>query len=147
VWLASCPCQAMQIGVNFTAVAEKKPLAQRILSKTCGDACLFNDLAQLGLASSSECLRHTDRRHCNLATNIDVISAGLPCHPFSFARYTGGTSQNTGPTEQHEEYTLVMETFPEVIRARRPGLGAKLFSDHGGGGEFSYFFLGRGSSS
>ena len=50
----------------------------------------------------------------------DLVTAGLPCQPFTFYRWTGGHTANTGKAEQHEGYYTTMDSFKINLQERRP---------------------------
>ena len=80
--------------------------------------CIFAS-AQEHTRGAGHCLTHI--RECKLKTTCDLMSAGLPCHPFSFMRYKGGKTQDSSAVQEHSEYRLVMEDFPAAVASRKPG--------------------------
>ncbi len=110
--------------VTFVAAADKKPVCRELLMQQNPGMCVWPDMRDLKGKTGSECCQH--RRMCVNDDPIDVLSCGLLCHPFSFKRFKGGSSDNTGPTEIHCEYSLVMTEMPKLVEALRPGLCSRL---------------------
>jgi site-specific DNA-cytosine methylase len=52
--------------------------------------------------------------------HVDLVSAGLSCHPFSKLRFTAGTTQNTGRPEDHSEFDFIFKHFFEYLDSRKP---------------------------
>ncbi len=116
--------------VEFVAAADKKPLCQRVLlSQTDEKTCVYAEMKSLHSSKvqpqRSICLRHG--RSCAVEGPIDLLTVGLPCHPFSFQRFKGGTTQRTGPAEGHDEYDLVMNDFPKLVEDLEPGASRTVF--------------------
>ncbi len=58
---------------------------------------------------------------------MDMISCGLPCHPFTDYRVKSDdapaakATTRRGAPKKHPEYTVVMEGFRKLLEKRRPG--------------------------
>ncbi len=58
---------------------------------------------------------------CELASSLDLVTAGLSCHLFSAQRFKHGKTKITCQAEDHEEYSMVVDDFPHMIESRKPG--------------------------
>ena len=55
------------------------------------------------------------------AEGLDILSGGMPCHPFSDMRCrTTFKSKQTGKVEDHDEYDIVMRGVNKLVLKRRP---------------------------
>ena len=60
------------------------------------------------------------RDECNVSTEeVDLAVAGLPCQPFSMARFRGGSTAATGSTQDHPAFQTTQQ-FEMYIEVRRP---------------------------
>jgi hypothetical protein len=93
-------------------------VCKRFMDSFTSDICFFDDISD-HQAGQGWCTRHG--RTCHLPPSPDILSAGLPCHAFSSMRNKSGNTQNTGSVENHSEFELVMNLFPDLVKAREPG--------------------------
>ncbi len=114
-----CP-QALGMRVNFTVASEKNHLALSVLVRHTDIRCLLCDIDD-HIAGHGRCARHGDDCPVPPAHDLDVVSAGLPCHPFSGQRVVRqGGEGRSGPAKVHPEFQIAMEKFHALISVRRP---------------------------
>ena len=119
----SCPpLQAMAIDAKVVLACDKKNSSQKVMKKQLLDACIFADIEEHS-RGSGVCLTHG--RHCSVKNGNDLVSVGLPCHPFSDMRCFTGKTPDTGIPEEHREWDLVMKKFNRLVESRDPGATEK----------------------
>ena len=114
--------EAMDMAVTFVVATDIKPLARRMCETTLKDACIFSSMAEHA-HGQGQCARHGGCCHLP-AGSCDLMTAGLPCHPFSPMRFRGGVTSETGPDHLHREFQLVVQDFPALVQIRKPGAQA-----------------------
>ena len=109
--------QAIAADAKMMLACDRKPVSHRIVPKT--GACMFR-LSRDHVAGRGSCVTHGGIT-CHIPPGSDLLSAGLPCHPFSTMRVKTGTGPRSSSAETHEEYGVVMHDFVNALRTRRPG--------------------------
>ena len=104
---------------TISIASERKKCCQKVLLSG-PSSCIFSDIKP-HIDGRGKCLRH--ERVCELESggSADLLSAGLPCHPFSDMRWKKGSTPGTQGVEQHGEYDLTMTFFRQALIKREPG--------------------------
>ena len=101
-------------------ICERKKSAQRFLKFHFKGDCphMFDENLAL-TAKTSKCF--VCKRACVInKQRPDILSAGLPCQPFSKARRQNGATPKTGSPETHPLWGTSMVEFCETLKARAP---------------------------
>jgi hypothetical protein len=120
--------QAMDMNVRFVAAVDKAPVCRRLLAKSLPHGCIFRCL-DIYIKLRDICDRHGVA--CSMPSESpDLVSVGLPCHPFAANRWKSGPTQDTSGEQVHSEFDLVMRQFPAFIASRRPGAQHRIEIHH-----------------
>lgn len=115
---AHCCAQALGLNINLRVASGQKSACLRFMYQQSPVRCIFKSGAE-HIRGIGQCAWH--QRVCHVPVGADILSAGLPCHAFSTMRARTGKSACTGRDEDHPEFSLIIEDFPKLLVARRPG--------------------------
>lgn len=117
------------MSVRTVAAADKKPHARKFCTLNHGNLeHLFSDNSALigscGAKGPDLCDVCSSRRQkCTYnreTQHVDLVTAGLPCQPFTKLRQTNGNTADTGSASTHSKYDVVFEDFFKYLSLRRP---------------------------
>jgi site-specific DNA-cytosine methylase len=108
------------INVKVAAVADRKKLAQKFTQwHGAGRIDHFFELNE-GLIRGGKCILHGPGDCCRPEQTPHIVTAGLPCQPYTGARFKGlDCSSRRGPAEGHPDFGSVDE-FIEYLEVRQP---------------------------
>jgi hypothetical protein len=114
--------KAFDIDVDVVASSERKKAAQRFqLNNHVGLRHVFQD-CQDHAHGGGLCARH--KKECFLSAEdlkVDFVVGGLSCHPLSKVRQRSGSTKRTGTAEDHPDFEVIFEIFPDYLDRRQPG--------------------------
>lgn len=122
------PRQALQMNIKLTAASDRKPAACKFIHQNHDYQHIFTD-ADAHIAGSGECFLHSKcgrKRNCTLTAaerQVDLVVAGIPCHPFTHMRQRSASSSSArkGVPSEHPDFDTVFRMFPAFLKERRPG--------------------------
>jgi site-specific DNA-cytosine methylase len=121
-------CQGMGMSWRTTAAADLKPHARQFIKFNHDkvEHIFDNNLAMIhdDLLQHAKCDvcsakgRPCDYKHGN--DPVDLLTAGLPCQPFTKLRQHNGDTENTGDAAGHTKFSVVFEDFSQYLEGRKP---------------------------
>ena len=107
---------ARVLGINMTTTVavDKKPAAKKWLAKHAPWVKhIFSELEDATNASGACCMH--GGKSCTLSGRPDLVTIGLPCQPFTYAR-----DSRTCSPKNHSLYPVTFEMFFDYLRDRKP---------------------------
>jgi site-specific DNA-cytosine methylase len=104
---------------RILAYADAKPAAIAYVKANFADIVdhIYPDLEDL-IAGRGHCAIHG--HVCEIEGPIDLVVAGLSCHPFAPLRHTKGNTADTSKAEKHSEFSVVFDKFPRFLERQAP---------------------------
>jgi site-specific DNA-cytosine methylase len=120
----------MGVPFRLAAAAEKKVYARKVVAMNFRPSHLFRCLTLLtygptNAAKEKACSvgRCVEAKYCDFAqataARPHLVTAGVPCQPFSAFRQKSGSTAGTGPPKAHGKFFACLD-FVEYVLARRP---------------------------
>jgi site-specific DNA-cytosine methylase len=123
-WLS----QAFSLDVDMVAASDRKATARAFVCQNHGFRHVFSEMSS-HREGSGICSKHSSQfrpQACTLDDakdrSVDLLVAGIPCHPFTHLRQqnAGSQSRRKGRPEDHPDFNTVYEEFPELLKAMKP---------------------------
>lgn len=104
-------CQALYIPANTLVAAESSPGLQKHLKKSFGVRIshLVKDVVDLTSDEVAKCCIHSAKCHAicrSTLPQIDLMTLGPPCQPFTNRRQRSGNTKSTGASAEHPLFAL-----------------------------------------
>lgn len=118
-WHSPTQCEVFGLDVELNVASDYKRAAREFAQANHSFKHVVSSAEDHAYSQAKKCDVH--QTSCGLPNQVDLLVTGLPCHPFSKQRHkVPGSGGRTGAPEEHEEFSIVFETFPEYLTLVAP---------------------------